>query len=160
MLKEKPKEREFDRSQPILLGTRHAGKMPGIYIEDTGTILGRGVFAGREFFAGDLVEICPIVLLDLKTQPFPGVIRRLMFNWSKTHVALALGYGSLYNHSDQPNLTFQRGPENLTITFSALRDIAAGEQLTISYDHIGEGKNPRERSWFEIHGVEKIQLEK
>ena len=34
--------------------------------------------------------------------------------------------------------------------------IQAGEQLTISYDYAGEGSNPRKKSWFEIHQVEKI----
>jgi len=148
----------MDRS---LTSMRDAGTMPKterIYVAETGSALGRGVFTARDFSAGERVEICPVVLLDLKAQPFPGQIRRLLYCWSKTHVALALGYGSFYNHSDHPNLTFQLDPEKLTITFRALRDITAGEQLTISYDYIGEGQNPRKRSWFEIHSVEKIEL--
>ena len=133
---------------------------PGIKVADTGTDLGRGVYATEHFDAGEIVEVAPVVLLALDSQPFPGAIRRLVYNWSKTHVALALGYGSLYNHSDQPNLGFRRFPQGQSIIFSALREIKAGEQLTISYDYHGKGENPRERSWFEIHRVEKIQLEK
>jgi uncharacterized protein len=121
-----------------------------LVVAETGTSLGRGVFAGRRFGSGEVVEVAPVVLIDLKTQPFPGTIRRLVYNWSKTQVALALGYGSLYNHHDQPNLTFKRNTTNQTITFSARRQIQPGEQLTISYDYLGEGKKPRERSWFEI----------
>jgi len=127
-----------------------------VYSAETGTPLGRGVFASHNFEPAEIVEIAPVVLLDLKTQPFPAAIRRLAFNWSKTHVALALGFGSLYNHSDQPNLVFKRDVENLTITFSTLREVQPGEQLTISYDYIGPGESPRDRSWFEIHKVEKI----
>ena len=129
---------------------------PNLHIAETGTVLGRGVFAACSFSPGEVVEICPVVLLDLKTQPFPRQIRRLVYNWSKTQVALALGYGSLYNHHDQPNLTFKRNTTNQTITFSARRQIQPGAQLTISYDFLGDGKNPREQSWFEIHQVEKI----
>ena len=129
---------------------------PNLNVAETGTNLGRGVFAACPYSPGDVVEICPVILLDLKTQPFPPQIRRLVYNWSKTHVALALGYGSLYNHNDQPNLTFKRNTNNQSITFSARREIKPGEQLTISYDYLGDGtKKPRDRSWFEIHQVEK-----
>ena len=132
--------------------------IPHVYTAETRTPLGRGVFAGRDFEPGETVEAAPVVLLDLKTQPFPAAVRRLAFNWSKTHVALALGFGSLYNHSDQPNLFFTRDTSGLTITFKATREIQAGEQLTISYDYLGPGKNPREQSWFEIHKVEKTEI--
>ena len=131
---------------------------PDVNVADTGTVLGRGAFAGRTFFPGDIVETAPVILLDLKAQPFPRAIRRLAYNWSKTHVALALGFGSLYNHSDQPNLRFSRDLIKQTIIFSATRDIEAGEQLTISYDYTGSGENPRDKSWFEIHQVEQIKI--
>jgi hypothetical protein len=39
------------------------------------------------------------------------------------------------------------------------REIKAGEQLTISYDYTGEGTNPRKKSWFEIHNVEKVEID-
>ena len=130
-----------------------------LVIAETGSTLGRGIFAGRHFETGEVVEVAPVVLLALKTQPFPGTIRRLVYNWSQTHVALALGYGSLYNHSDQPNLVFTRDTISLSITFKALREIHAGEQLTISYDYTGSGESPRKRSWFEIHKVEKIDID-
>ena len=130
-----------------------------LVIAETGSTLGRGIFAGRHFETGEVVEVAPVVLLALKTQPFPGTIRRLVYNWSKTHVALALGYGSLYNHSDQPNLRFSRDLKNQTIIFSATCNIETGEQLTISYDYTGSGESPRKRSWFEIHKVEKIDID-
>jgi len=137
-------------------GTVQQNAQQLIYISDTNTDLGRGVFACHELCQGEIVEIAPVVLIPLNTQPFPVQIRRLVYNWSKTQVALALGCGSLYNHSDQPNLTFKRDVENLTIIFSALREIQLRDQLTISYDYTGSGENPREKSWFEIHKVEKI----
>lgn len=136
----------------------HRVEYPEVIVADTGTSLGRGIYTAREIAAGEIIEIAPVVLLELKSQPFPAAIRRLVYNWSKTHVALALGYGSLYNHSDQPSLTFKRDFYNQTITFSALREIQPGEQLTISYDYTGSGENPRKKSWFEIHKVEKIEI--
>jgi len=130
---------------------------PNIHVTDTGTNLGRGVYTSEDIPAGQIVEVVPVILLPLKSQPFPAQIRRLVYNWSKTHIALALGYGSLYNHSDQPNLVFTRGEKDLSILFKTLRDIEAGEQLTISYDYLGYGESPRKKSWFEIHKIEKIR---
>lgn len=131
---------------------------PNIYAAETGTVLGRGVYTFEDIPAGQIVEIAPVILLPLISQSFPAQIRRLVCNWSKTHVALTLGFWSLYNHSDQPNVTFKRDPKNLTIIFSALRKIEAREQLTISYDYTGSSENPRKKSWFEIHQVEKIAI--
>ncbi len=128
-------------------------------MRETGTPLGRGAFAARFIPAGEVVEIAPVVLLAVAQQPFPQAIRRLVFNWSQSHFALALGCGSIYNHADQPNLRYSRDFEQRIIRFTALRDIEPGEQLTINYDQTAAGKEPRERGWFEIHQIEKIELE-
>ena len=59
--------------------------------------------------------------------------------------ALALGYGSLYNHSYRPNARYEDvGPR--TKSFLAIRDIG-GEEITVNYN----GK-PRSRTavWFDV----------
>jgi SET domain-containing protein len=43
-----------------------------------------------------------------------------------------LGYGSLYNHSDEPNAEYTHEADD-AYSFMAVRDIAAGEEITISY---------------------------
>ncbi|KAF9025689.1 hypothetical protein BGZ52_008756 [Haplosporangium bisporale] len=48
-------------------------------------------------------------------------------------MALALGLGSMFNHSKEPNVGFQRDFENKMIRYSTLRDVAPGEELCISY---------------------------
>jgi uncharacterized protein len=48
-------------------------------------------------------------------------------------VAVVLGYGSLYNHSYKPN-AYYRDRRNRVKEFIALRDIAAGEEITINYN--------------------------
>ena len=37
------------------------------------------------------------------------------------------------NHSDTPNARFTRNVKALSMTFTALRDIKAGEEITIDY---------------------------
>lgn len=54
-----------------------------------------------------------------------------VFGWGEGATALALGYGSLYNHSYDPNATTVETDDELVIT--AVRDIAAGEEIFINY---------------------------
>ena len=55
---------------------------------------------------------------------------------------MALGYGSLYNHSFKPNARYTKGPAEMAIKFSALRDIAAGEEILINYNGTPEDDSP------------------
>jgi len=48
--------------------------------------------------------------------------------------ALALGFGSLYNHRVHPNADFVLDLEALTIDIIAISDIPEGEEITINYN--------------------------
>lgn len=48
-------------------------------------------------------------------------------------MAVALGYGSLYNHSPDANARFTPRTSQDDIVFRAVRDIAEGEQIFIDY---------------------------
>ena len=47
--------------------------------------------------------------------------------------AIALGNGSLYNHEVQANANFILDFEHKTIDFVAVKNISAGEEITITY---------------------------
>lgn len=47
--------------------------------------------------------------------------------------AIALGYGSLYNHSYSPNANYIFDLDAQTIEFFALKKIKAGKEITINY---------------------------
>jgi uncharacterized protein len=92
---------------------------------------GRGVFALRDFREGEIVETCPTVVVA--DEDVEGVARHYVFSARQSgKLLLVLGYGMLYNHSAEPNL-FHRTAGRLLIEFVALRDIAAGEELTHDY---------------------------
>jgi hypothetical protein len=62
-----------------------------------------------------------------------GAARHYVFSSRQPgKLMLVLGYGMLYNHSADPNL-FHRSAGRQLIEFVALRDIAAGEELTHDY---------------------------
>lgn len=50
-----------------------------------------------------------------------------------TTQALALGIGSIFNHSRNQNVGFCLNVEQETITYTTIRDIEAGEELCLSY---------------------------
>ena len=93
---------------------------------------GRGVFATRAFAKGDAVESCPT--LEVHGDDVSGRLGDYVFGSpeSEDYVVLTLGYGMLYNHSYEANCEYiQDGPR--VITFVTLRDVKAGEELTIDY---------------------------
>lgn len=66
------------------------------------------------------------------------------FQWDGDQAAIALGFGSLYNHSSAANAEFELDYDFEQIRFRALRDIAAGEEITTDY----RAGNPQMELWF------------
>lgn len=93
---------------------------------------GRGVFARSAISEGTIIEVAPVLVIseqDMETTELAGHC----FLWSKGKVGLPLGYGALYNHSYEPNAEYlDRAPQ--TKIYRALRDIDAGEEITINYN--------------------------
>lgn len=105
---------------------------------------GRGVFATSNYEPNELIEICPVIVLDDPDKNhFNGfadkTIERYIFGFGKNKVAIALGYGSLYNHSTKPNAAYGYDVKTQEIHFWSITDIKKGEQILIDY-----GYNPKE----------------
>ena len=101
---------------------------------------GRGVFARTAIRKGKLIECVPVLLVppkDLVDGLKNPTLNTYFYQWTKKHFAVSLGYGSLYNHSFEPNVVFKYGRDNLK--YVALRNIEAEEELTINYN--GDPKN-------------------
>jgi SET domain-containing protein len=97
---------------------------------------GRGVFARRAIRSGEVIERVPVIVLPIEEIGGEDGRTRLSdycFLWGRGTVALALGYGSLYNHSYQPNARYDDIGRR-TKVFSALRDIAPGEEISVNYN--------------------------
>lgn len=61
--------------------------------------------------------------------------------------AIALGYGSMYNHAYQPNSRYYVDYEGLTLEIHAIKDIKAGQEITFNYN--GE-PDDQSKVWFEM----------
>lgn len=128
------------------------------YVKDTGTRVGRGVFAAKNFVAGELVEVCPVVILQCSFETLPTELQRRVFDWTalantKGAHALALGYGSIYNHANPANLYYEPADDGLHLRLIAAVNVSADSELTINYNG-AYGKNiSEEDDWFQSNGV-------
>lgn len=111
---------------------------------------GRGVFAKCDIKKGEIIEICPIIevpkhdVSNLKDSIL--VTYFFYFGKDKERLAMALGFGSIYNHSYKPNTTYKIRIKQKTIDFIALDDIKKDSEITFNYKG-----NLRKRSlWFEV----------
>jgi len=111
-------------------------QLPGLYILDTNN-RGRAVFCSEKISSGSLIEICPVIVLDVEdTESVHHTsLHDYYFIWDidKGSSAIALGYGSIYNHSETPNAEFEIDLQSKVIRFVAIQGIAAGEEITIDY---------------------------
>jgi uncharacterized protein len=97
---------------------------------------GRGVFAQRSISEGTVIERVPVIVFpiaEIWSEVAEPLLVDYVFMWGKDTVALALGYGSLYNHSYQPNARYDDVGLQ-TKEFTAIRDIEPGEEITINYN--------------------------
>ena len=109
---------------------------------------GRGIFATRNIKKGEFIEEAPVIVIpknEWKNMK-EFVLSNYIFRWGEDK-ALALGYGSLYNHSYTPNATYVTNIENQSIDFYARKDIRVGEEIMVNYNG-----NPKDQSpiWFEV----------
>ncbi|MDB5066834.1 MAG: nuclear protein [Chloroflexi bacterium] len=98
------------------------------------TLHGRGVFAAVPIAAGDVVEECPVLRFPAAQRDLIGatLVDEYYFEWDGDG-AIALGLGSLYNHSDAPVAEYLKDTVNDVLVVRALSAIAAGEEITFSY---------------------------
>ena len=106
---------------------------------------GRGVFARSGIKKGEVVETCPFIEISQKEAERSVLINYIILV-GKDRAALALGYGSLYNHSESPNARFKINEKDKEIVFTAIREINKDEEITFDYGG-GEQRNPL---WFEV----------
>ena len=97
---------------------------------------GRGVFARKFIPEGTVIERVPVIVFpakEIETDEGRTAMYHYCFEWGKETVALAMGYGSIYNHSYSPNARYDDVAQR-TKVFTAIQDIHPGEEITINYN--------------------------
>lgn len=110
--------------------------MPGLYTAHDDQKV-RGVYTSIPVSIGDLIEVCPVIVIPKVELPIihKTILHDYYFLWGEDmdDAAIALGFGSLYNHAIHPNANFILDMENNTIDIVAILDINPGEEVTINY---------------------------
>lgn len=112
---------------------------------------GRGVYAGRDIKKDEIIEKCPVI--DVPKHDMSNLKESVLvtyffyFGKNRKQLLVALGFGSIYNHTYKPNATFKIKPKDQVIDFVALKDIKKDEEITVNYKH----GNPKVKRplWFE-----------
>jgi SET domain-containing protein len=76
----------------------------------------------------------------------PRELSGYTFEVGRAH-GLALGHGSLYNHSYSPNAVYQIFEDDKELRVYARRAICTGEEITINYNGYPNDDSPL---WFEV----------
>ncbi|ALC81761.1 MULTISPECIES: SET domain-containing protein [Bacillus] len=107
----------------------------------------RGVFATCDIEKGELIHEAPVI-------PYPNdqhkyieqtILTDYVFEYGINHTAVVLGYGMLFNHSYEPNATYDINFTNHTFVYYAFTDIKAGEEILINYNGDVDDNDPL---WF------------
>ena len=122
--------------------------IPGLYVAASGQ-RGRGVFTATELRPGDLIEICPVIIIPGKDKALidQSILHDYYFIWDENErsIDLALGYGMLYNHRSEANAEAERDLSAEVIRIYCLKSVAAGEEIFINYNFRPETQS---KLWF------------
>jgi SET domain-containing protein len=112
---------------------------PKIYA-DKSPIHGWGVFAKEDIMEGEVFEECPILALPIEKGEITPLLIDYRFNYPQGNEweeqVLALGYGSLYNHSENANAYWVSDLENRTFKFISNREIKKDEEIFVWYGDV------------------------
>lgn len=113
---------------------------------------GRGVFAASNIQKGELIEKCPVIAISEHDTAHISeeslVTYMYYFGEKKERSAVALGFGSIYNHTDAPNAMYKENYQEQVIEFWAIRDIKKNEEITVNYSQ--ESRDKKRPLWFDI----------
>jgi SET domain-containing protein len=112
---------------------------------------GRSVFTKEVIMANTVIEESPVIVMSAEDRVLldKTLLHDYIFAWGnkKDQCCMALGFIPLYNHNYASNCEYFMDFEEETIQIKTVRQIAAGEELTINYN--GDW-NDAKRVWFDV----------
>lgn len=125
--------------------------LPILFVDET-LNKGRGVFTKEKITPGTLIEESPAIVMNAADRVLldKTLLHDYIFEWGndKDKCAMALGYVPIYNHSYTSNCEYFMDFDTDTIQVKAVREIEAGEEVTINYN--GDW-NDGKKVWFDVN---------
>ena len=105
---------------------------------------GLGCFAKKDFKRHEYIEVSPVLIFNRSIFRFyhdivehRHILHEYIFCWDVDNVAIAFGYGSIYNHAsvEERNViwSLNKTKEKESMIFIANKPIKKGEELLITY---------------------------
>jgi SET domain-containing protein len=112
---------------------------------------GRAVYCIVDLTANTVIEVAPVIVMSKKDRLLldQTLLHDYIFEWgaTKNECIMALGYVPLYNHSYTSNCEYEMDFETKEISIKTVKDISAGEELTINYNGDWDDSTP---VWFDV----------
>jgi hypothetical protein len=130
--------------EKMMIKHRGSVSVPSKVLIKESPLHNQGVFASIDILIGETIEVAPLLQLGWRYQYHSDPILK-KYLWINNEcnckdckinspiVYIPLGYGSVYNHSDTPNVDVTADWINQTVTFKAKETILAGSELLINY---------------------------
>jgi len=112
---------------------------------------GRGIFAKKALKANQVLETAPVIVMSAADRKLldQTLLHDYIFEWQPDGAemcCMALGWIPLYNHSYESNCEYFMNYDDQTMFVQTVRDIKAGEELTINYNGTWDDKA---KIWFD-----------
>jgi len=113
---------------------------------------GRGVYTEAAIAKDTIVEEAPVIVMSAEHRLLldQTLLHDYIFEWQpdgENKCCMALGWIPIYNHSYNSNCEYFMNYDDETMQVKAVRDIEAGEELTINYN--GDWNDTRP-VWFDV----------
>lgn len=112
---------------------------------------GRGVFTEKPILANTIIEIAPVIVMSQEERLLldKTLLHDYIFEWGdhEDQCCMALGYVPIYNHACPSNCEYEMDYEDQKITIRTVKNIQAGEELSINYHGEVEDASPL---WFTV----------
>jgi SET domain-containing protein len=107
-----------------------------IIVKDS-SVHGKGVFAVDKISSGEIIEECHFIHLNENDfSKLDSALKEYTFCWplfnNNSH-AVVLGFGSIYNHSDNNNAIWTTNIDKRYFIFIAIKDIYPGDEIFTNY---------------------------
>lgn len=103
---------------------------------------GRGVFSACFFNPKELIIDFPVLDFPHAHAKANGIIHKYTFEWTRTRSVIALGYGSLLNHSYHPNAVYVPLLKKRVIRLYSLKEIFPHDEITVNYNGDPSDQSP------------------
>ena len=125
--------------------------LTSLYIQET-TDKGRGIFTTDAIPASTIIEEAPVIVMTHADRQLldKTLLHDYIFEWQPDGAnmcCMALGCVPIYNHSYTSNCEYFMDYEAQMMYIKTVRDIKAGEELTINYNGDWNDETP---VWFQV----------